>query len=42
MENIKGKLSLGTADFNKLVTEDMIYVDKTLFIKQLIDHKKTY
>jgi hypothetical protein len=42
MENIKDRLSLGTADFNKSISENMIYVDKTPFIKQLIDHKKTY
>jgi hypothetical protein len=42
MNNIKGELSLGIAKFDKLINKNMIYVDKTPFIKQLLDHNKTY
>ncbi|MDR2873445.1 MAG: AAA family ATPase [Methanobrevibacter sp.] len=42
MGNIKGELSLGILDFDNLIDDKMIYVDKTLFIKQLMGHDKTY
>ncbi len=31
------KLPIGTSDFKKLINEDYYYVDKTLFIKELIE-----
>ncbi|KZX16942.1 ATP-binding protein [Methanobrevibacter filiformis] len=37
-----GRLSFDVSDFNKLISLEKIYVDKTKFIKQMIDEKGTY
>jgi hypothetical protein len=41
-KNIKGRLSLGVADFKKLIEQNKIYVDKTKFIKQMLDEAYIY
>ncbi|MDR1819645.1 MAG: AAA family ATPase [Methanobrevibacter sp.] len=41
-EDIRGKLSLGIADFKSLIEQDKIYVDKTEFIKKMMDHGEKY
>ncbi|MDR3222930.1 MAG: ATP-binding protein [Methanobrevibacter sp.] len=41
-EDIRGKLSLGIANFSSLIEQNKIYVDKTLFIKKMMDHGETY
>ncbi|MDR3290989.1 MAG: ATP-binding protein, partial [Methanobrevibacter sp.] len=40
--DIRGRLSLGIADFNSLIEKNKIYVDKTRFIKKMIEHDETY
>jgi hypothetical protein len=41
-EDIRGRLSLGIAEFNSLIKLNKIYVDKTRFIKKMMDHGETY
>ena len=36
---MKKALPVGVDNFEKLITEDYCYVDKTLFIKELLDLK---
>lgn len=38
MENRKKKLPIGVENFEKLLTEDFYYVDKTILIRELLDH----
>ena len=38
MEVRKKKLPIGIENFEKLMTEDFYYVDKTNLIKELLDH----
>ena len=35
------KVPIGVSDFKKMVTGDYYYVDKTLFIKEIIDSGDT-
>jgi hypothetical protein len=35
------KLPVGTSDFKKIISENYCYVDKTLFIKDIIDKGDT-
>ena len=35
--NPHGKLPVGVSDFTELVREEFCFVDKTLFIKELLD-----
>ncbi len=35
------KIFLGTSDFKKIIEQDYLYVDKTLFIKELVDAQNT-
>ncbi|MDR3291531.1 MAG: AAA family ATPase [Methanobrevibacter sp.] len=41
-EDIRGRLSLGIANFSSLIEQNKIYVDKTRFIKKMLDHGETY
>ncbi|MDR3291052.1 MAG: ATP-binding protein [Methanobrevibacter sp.] len=41
-KDIRGKLSLGIADFSSLIERNKIYIDKTMFIKKMLDHDETY
>ncbi|MDR3290810.1 MAG: ATP-binding protein [Methanobrevibacter sp.] len=41
-KDIRGRLSLGVAEFDELIGENKIYVDKTSFIKKMMDHGETY
>lgn len=36
MGNIKKRLPIGYEDFKEIVNEDLYYIDKTLFIYELI------
>ncbi|KZX10751.1 ATP-binding protein [Methanobrevibacter filiformis] len=40
--NVIGRLSFDVSDFNKLISRKKIYVDKTKFIKQMMDEEGTY
>ncbi|KZX12819.1 ATP-binding protein [Methanobrevibacter curvatus] len=42
MEDIRGRLSLGIAEFDTLIEKNKIYVDKTKFIAKMIDYGETY
>ena len=35
--NQKKKLTIGVSDFKKLITNDMYFIDKSLFIKDVVD-----
>ncbi|MDR2545433.1 MAG: AAA family ATPase [Methanobrevibacter sp.] len=41
-EDIRGKLSLRIASFSSLIEQGKIYVDKTKFIKKMMDHGEKY
>lgn len=38
---MKKPLPVGVDNFEKIITEDYYYVDKTLFIKEILDLKGT-
>jgi hypothetical protein len=42
VKDIRGKLSLGVAEFDTLIEKNKIYVDKTKFIAKMIDYGETY
>jgi hypothetical protein len=37
MGDIRNKISLGLSEFNGLINKNKIYVDKTKFIKKMLD-----
>jgi hypothetical protein len=41
-EDIMNRLSLGVSEFNDLIEQNKIYVDKTEFIKKMIDQGRKY
>ncbi|MDR2544986.1 MAG: AAA family ATPase, partial [Methanobrevibacter sp.] len=41
-ENIMNKLSLGLSEFDDIIKQDKIYVDKTKFIKKMLDQGRKY
>ncbi|MDR1820091.1 MAG: AAA family ATPase [Methanobrevibacter sp.] len=41
-EDIMNRLSLGLSEFNNIVKENKIYVDKTRFIKKMMDQGRKY
>ncbi|MDR3223797.1 MAG: ATP-binding protein [Methanobrevibacter sp.] len=41
-EDIMNRLSLGVAEFNGLIEQNKIYVDKTRFIKKMMDQGRKY
>jgi hypothetical protein len=42
MEDIRNKLSLGLSEFNGLINENKIYVDKTRFIEKMLNQRAIY
>ncbi|MDR2544301.1 MAG: AAA family ATPase, partial [Methanobrevibacter sp.] len=42
MEDIMNRLSLGLSEFDNIVKENKIYVDKTRFIKKMMDQGRKY
>jgi hypothetical protein len=41
-KDIRGRLSLGITNFRDLIEQNKIYVDKTEFIKKMMDHGEKY
>jgi predicted AAA+ superfamily ATPase len=41
-KDVKNDLSIGVSEFEQLIQKNMTYVDKTHFIKKMLDHGKTY
>jgi hypothetical protein len=41
-EDIMNKLSLGVSEFNDLIEQNKIYVDKTIFIKKMMEQGRKY
>jgi hypothetical protein len=42
MEDITNRLSLGLSEFDNLIEQNKIYVDKTYFIKKMLDQGRKY